>query len=547
METDQQDQQDQEIIPTEETQEETQETQTQERAPIKNVKTFWERLDEVLTLNLESQQMRDKVETLLEEFPNSVQSQQTARSFLFQPERIVISSNDDVNPSTSLASAATKTASVVELLPASQSFSSFRVRFQKSLIRVKSIQLLSAVIPNAIQNIPDSSIVFYYYKIRSILLSQKGAWLVGTVYRTGDIVTVAANSYVNRIDNTGINPTLTYWTVSLTLPPNPLDFLGPWSATRNYNTVGKVVSYQGSYWTVTTVSTNVIPGETYWIPFQVPADTSRPNYYDIDFNSLQFVQLLPSTTLFEQLPAPLNNPNLINRTYTDYQDLLGALQFCASTAATASIANDVSFAFNQQLNKFVFVPNVAANPGYYYIPCGSEDQNVTTAQGDANEGYTLNLRLGFTWNGLLPDPFIVNPYSTVTVPNVLYPFMRPIDPLFVAAPFNKTAWASNTNTANSYADLVNTSCVRIYADVAFGSTQDSNTKDRTDAEGILSIVPVNTTNLGVAFYQNNFNNELTKIPSILTEIGIRLVTDQGKPYLLPNSATVLLELAISYE
>ena len=124
--------------------------------------------------------------------------------------------------------------------------------------------------------------------------------------------------------------------------------------------------------------------------------------------------------------------------------------------------------------------------------------------------------------------------------------MRPKDPRFLAAPFNLQPWTADQVTANSYGDLVNTSCVRIYADVIMGSTQDSNNTKQDDAEGLLSVVPINATNLGVGFYQNNFDNKLTKLPSIITEVGVRLVNDQGLPFSLPNSATVLLELSIDY-
>lgn len=543
----------QETVPTQE------EIVAQPLEPTKSVKTFWERLDEVLTLNLQSQQMRDRVETLLEEFPDSLKSEQNARSFLFQPERIVLSSNDDVIPPSNLAADYTSLAGYQNSPQDSEYFSSFRIRFQRALVRVKSIQLLSAVIPNAVQNIPDNSTYFFYYKIRNIADSQQGAFDLGTLYAQGDFVISPANiTYVCQVENNNVNPSITYWTSTLTLPANPNDFLGDWSNTRVYGVgdVGKVVRYQGNYWVVTTGSTNIVPGVQYWVQTTLPADTTRPNYYDIGFDTLQYVRLLPSTTLFEAFPVPLNNPNFINRTFTDYQDLLGALQFCATQPGTASIPGDVSFQYNAQLNKFIFVPNVAANPNSYYFPAGFEDPNVTqglylASVGNSTvnftPGYTLNLRLGFTWNGLIPNPFLSNPFATIAIPNVLYSFMRPIDPIYLAPPYNKQNWGSTTCTANSYGDLVNTSCVRVYADVTLGSTQDSNSKNFTDAEGILSIVPVNTTNLGVAFYQNNFNNELTKIPSVLTEIGIRLVNDQGLPYLLPNSATVLLELAVTYE
>ena len=146
--------------------------------------------------------------------------------------------------------------------------------------------------------------------------------------------------------------------------------------------------------------------------------------------------------------------------------------------------------------------------------------------------------MGFTWNGVFPDPFTTDPYINNNLPSCLFSYMRPADPILA------TNWATNVITANNYGDLVNTSCVRIYTDITLGSTED--TINNPEGEGLLSIVPVNASNLGVAFYQNNFNNELTKIPKIITEIGVRLANDQGFPFILPNSATVILEIAVSY-
>jgi hypothetical protein len=75
-----------------------------------------------------------------------------------------------------------------------------------------------------------------------------------------------------------------------------------------------------------------------------------------------------------------------------------------------------------------------------------------------------------------------------------------------------------------------------------GSTQDSNGK-----AGLLSVVPMNASNLAVGYYQNNFNNPLTKVPDIISEIQILLVTESGDPFYLPNSAVVTLEMYVLYK
>ena len=75
----------------------------------------------------------------------------------------------------------------------------------------------------------------------------------------------------------------------------------------------------------------------------------------------------------------------------------------------------------------------------------------------------------------------------------------------------------------------------------------SAVQDPQNLDGLLSLVPINATNLGVSFYQNNFNNPLTKIPDNITQIGITMLNDQGLPFYMPNSAVVLLELAVEYK
>ena len=498
-------QQEQEVLPT----------LQQEAAPeeevsqTKSVKNFWERLDEVFTQNTE---LRERMEELVSQFPDTAKSDGPARSFLFQPERICISSNDDPSTGliTNISDYQTDEAGNVASNGGHQigeMFSTFRIRLERALLEVKSIQLLSAVIPNAIQSIPDNSTVFYYYKIPNLTLSSP-AFNIATTYNSGDTTFYAANN-----------------TFYVCIKDGTIGILPPADATA---------------WT------------------SIGIDGTRPNYFAITADNMNAVFLNPTTSYSADF-TPANLENTYNRTFSDYEDLVGSLNACALSASrTAGTAppGTIQFAYDPQLNKIQMIPNatqIAA--GYYFFPAGYDDPNIPifmepgVGGGGIYEelvvnferGYTLNLRLGFTWNGFYQNPLQNNPYtpqSLGTIRSTIYWYMRPTDPAFGPA----NAFAQNTITANSYGDLVNTSCVRVYCDFIYGSTQDSNNQ-----QGLLSIVPVNASNLGVAFYQNNFYNALTKIPRIITEIGIRLVNDQGLPYLLPNSAVVLLELAVEYK
>lgn len=514
------------------------EPQEAEVQPTKSVKNFWERLDEVFTQNTE---LKERMEELVEQFPTEVRSIQQGTSYIFQPERILISSNDDLNPVLGVSEAVLP---IALTSTKANYFSSFRVRMKRPLLNVKSIQLLSATIPNAIQNIPDNSTYFFYYKLRNVQQSLVGAW-APAIYDCGDIVDSGGQYYVYTLNEAApqVQPGVAYW-VQTGANVNPT--APQWDATTLYN-VADVVVYENNYYECLVPLVGVVPGQTYWLAITLPPNQLAPNYYDLaNENALQHVNLLPSTVLAEQVANELS----LNRTFqnpTPYEDLLQSLNVCAGDPVTATIPNDAVFLFSQILNKFVFLAQINQN---YFMPAGFLDPLVNqTLQdlADANIGevdwkqqYTMNLRLGFTWNGIIPNVFAQDNYTTNTVANAVYNYIRPSDPRY-------TGVFSDQVAANSYADLVNTSCIRIYMDCIFGSTQDSNNVDEDAAEGLLSVIPVNASNLGVGFYQNNFNNELTKIPAILTELGVRLVNDQGLPFQLPNSATVLLELAVEYK
>jgi len=484
-------------------------------APTQDVGTFWERLDQVLALNVESARMRENVETLLGEFPDQVNINQAYKSAIFQPERLALSSSDDANM---------ELAGEPIVLPplnnnfhrSAETFSSFRIRLNRPLLKVKSVQLVSASIPNATIQIPDNQLIFFYYKIQTI---------------------AASSSFYN--------PTLVY-------------------------AIGSVVESAGFYYqALTNVPVGNLPGNpSFWINLGAVGGIAgtRPNYFQLSYENIQYVFILPTNYSPPEIAAP-PSWNAWNRTFNGYQDLVDTLNACAANIViwdpvtspypgTASIANDVSFQYNATLNRIVFVPKDTAN--YYYIPCGYADKQIDAFIANKlqsvnpevalwlprayKSGYILNTRLGFTWNGLTN---IRNFFNPVLIARNLYPYMRPADPFLIAGGGvgnPNLEWNTNVVTAQSYPDLVYTSVCRIYTDITLGSTQDS-----VGEGNLLSVVPMNANNLGIAFYQSAFNNPLTKIPETITEFNIRLITDAGDPLYLPNSAVVNLELAITYK
>lgn len=443
--------------------------------PTKDVKTFWNRLDEVLT-ELESER---PIVT------------RPYTSSLFQPERISISSANAI-PSYPVSGLEVGT-NFYQLHQNAETFNQFTVKFQKSLINVKSLQCLSCIIPNISLNIPDDQTFFYYYKIPSLLESSEGEWDEVTVYNRGDVVEDAGDYYVSLSDeNLGIDPI------------------------------------------------DDIPGAWY----DISGQTNRPNYYRLEPNYIESVNLLPSVGLPPEWAASPQSLKY-NRSFTSYQDLVDSLNACAAAAPTATIPGDVSFQYNETLNKIVLVPSDTAN--YYYMAVGFTDPNLVELQeASAQQSQkTLNLRCGFTWNGAFPSPFTLsNPFTSDSLYEALLWYLRPSDPIFADPLYYNINYSSlqPIQIANSYGNLVNTSCVKVYCNITMGSTQDSNGE-----AGLLSVVPMNAANLAVGYYQNNFNNPLTKVPDIISEIEIRLVTESGQPFYLPNSAVVTLELYVLYK
>ena len=589
-----------------------------------------------------------------------------ARSFLYQPERISLNSHDAQTPIIPPGTAFGSQGIFKNTTLPQETFSQFNILFEKPLLRVKSIQLLSAIIPNPQPSIPDDECAFYYYRMRTLFNSAytnttgNPVWNSSATYVYGDVVVYqtaiphtipvlyftmnyppylyaytatdpgalsaigtsftisgAANSAWNgtfasqgtqgsdvgswaviALASQGLGnsstATITYYTftnytyyVSKVYSntnntpdssPNQWVQVGqsggqttaiyqPWNTNTTYST-GDVVFYTGTdgytYFYTSVGSGNIgnIPSGTsaFWTQGSRSASTS-PNWFEIRSGNVAFNRLLPSTVPPDVYPAvyATNATTAKNTTFPDYPTFVSALNATNQTTYTCQIPGDISFVYNQTLNKIQWVPlnqmawvNGVFNNGYYYLYTGWNDPNYQTLATYAlnqKYKYTLNLRAGFTWNGQFNLP--ADPWNGITG-NIL--FATQIANYFT--PFagsnqqgGGTAYsiiasnpAKDRVTANSYADLVYTQSIRLYCDITQGSTQDSGGN-----AGLLSIIPMAATTLGVTFYQNNFNNPLTKIPEQLQSILIIMKTDSGDDYVLPSSASVSLELGIQYE
>ena len=614
--------------------------------PTRDVATFWNRLDEVF----------DDIKTELGA-RGQVAAAKPYKSYLFQPDRISLNSHDAQQP--------TATTTIVQgaqpifksgFVP-QESFSQFTIVLEKPLVKVKSLQLLSAIIPMPQPSIPDNQCWWFYYYLRNLYSSVNnngsgGAlWQGNYTYKNADVVIwdapsaliktvtvfqtvwqppnelsiytftdptsipngskiyvsnppsylytvfTVVNTYggglgVQRIlVNTIINSFLStntiitayaatsirnYWVsnanTNLNNPPttsskwvnvgqsgdSTVIVWNPWNINTTYAagvyvfylaTDGNTYYYQSQAGGNVGNNPQTVP--EYWTQISRSVATS-PNWFDISTKDVLYTRILSST-----IPPEIYGPgesSAINTTYADYPTFVQTMN--AADNYDSSIPGYMNWTFNPTLNRIVWSPNYQLqwvngvfNDGYYYLYTGWNDPNYKQycdLSGNGTYynkyGYTLNLRAGFTWNGQFSIP--TDPWNGFTgnsaFASSIFNYFTPKAGANQGTLFSRIK--ERVVTANTYPCLVYTQSLRIYCDVTQGSTQDS-----AGNAGLLSVVPMAATSLGVTFYQNNFNRPLTKVIEFIPSITISMKTDSGDDYILPSNASVSLELAIEYE
>ena len=232
-----------------------------------------------------------------------------------------------------------------------------------------------------------------------------------------------------------------------------------------------------------------------------------------------------------------------NRTFTSYNDIVTELNRAAAadpgnnpnTASPYYYPNDVVFGYDDRQNKITFKGLSAL---HYYQPVAFQDPNLINAAMLANFAQRT-----IPTASLYTNPFYSQPLSNVRNLNLRLGWTYTNYNINITTA-NQCIGGVTTgavNYANSYCDLVYSSDLYIYLDFILGNTLDS-----AGNGNLLSVVPLSTSNLGVAFYINQMSNPITQIPDTISEIVVRLFTDSGEPFNLPNSAIMNLEIAFAY-
>lgn len=272
--------------------------------------------------------------------------------------------------------------------------------------------------------------------------------------------------------------------------------------------------------------------------YALPTATTAPSNA-----TLRAVRLFPS---YYQAPAGLAYVPTKNRYITDPNDFANLLNTAAAAGGDAVgvnpywVAGDVTFAYNATTKQMTMT---GTNAGLFYTPAGYADPIVlaaiagqtircpqynnaaTTFPQPLLAQYTMNLRVGYAMSGLTPGR------QSFANGNRLY-----------ANIVNVAFAGTNAVPADSFPDLVYTNHIALYASFITSSSLTSNNK-----HNLLAVVPTQSISLSLNNYIAATSNLLTKLSQTINVITIEMRDSADQPYILPDNATVDLEVSFSYQ
>ena len=449
------------------------------------------------------------------------------------------------------------------------------------------------------------------------LLTDPYTWDATRVYWINDFVSVSSVSYVCVSPNKAVNPTsggaTGYWL------PYQWASGTTYALGQNiyYNPTGRI--YQSLIPNNTAIPANTSPynnnawkvlGQFQWTAYVPTAQNPNYRYLATGFNDPNVV-LNQGTGRRQWSPYALyENGNAVqfnDTTYTAVRQNRNFPPFIAggsawSATTTYSVGQLVSF--TPQNSTITYFQCIQANKGQIPSPLSAfwnyqswsatgtapivglnaVSQALDMVEVYTTGGYTyvdapfpegipaqpfnpvprriLNSILGFTWNGQIPDPSVLQTivifdpavYGTVALIGntgvTLYNRLRPIPPYVVETGLlalgddfgARPSTTSTTYTAEGYANLVYTSIVSIYSTIVCGSTV--NTQRNTN---LLATVGMNAGNLGVAYYQNYIDDALKLYQNDIYTISIELRDEMDEPYYLTNNAVCSFTMKLTYK
>lgn len=489
--------------------------------------------------------MSDFENKMSELFPDEIVKVNEYHSFVNQPERIQISSQQDIN----------------DYDPNKlTTYFNFRVPLPRPAINVKSIQLARASIPNAVASLPDAETTFWFYTLPwegTGTIRDDNAGVPGDVvynfFRDGTLQTPVGGPAIGKVffDGSGIAAD---------------EIVGLVLIGTDYYTFDAITATTEPFVAVPCQNGGVTQ---FWLTFtQKFVGLPRPGY-------LRYIRLLPSWSPPDLLDSFFEDDLPINRIYSDtgaftaVEDLVNDLNIACQFDPLLDISSNeipgkfkfvqnlIEFKYDTRYRKIIMTgsPAPPASIEFFYMPAPLDDPQWYAAANElqqrdseatAQENYIFN---EFGVNSL------VQPYTKFRNLNTRLGFVYPIFPNNQAdydnmirprpANLNDTNYGAIYNLydhlAPAYPDLVNTACVLLYTDIAGGSTLDTVAN-----RNFLASIPMNTPNLGIGFHSSPLNNPLTKIPNQINEIYVEMRSDNGEPFYLPNNAIVSCEFILTY-
>jgi hypothetical protein len=351
-------------------------------------------------------------------------------------------------------------------------------------------------------------------KITANITTQTTNGTNGTILRTyqlNAIVTRLSVNYISIINNNISTPT-------------PAPTINAWvTSPQVYLPLAKV-SYLGINYVCIYENNGIEPignvnSTTYWIPLNWSASYDYSNIraapynlgWPVFYNGLYYQNITTGGNLNKR--PDLNLGTYWALTY-NWQVYTGTRGY---TYLSAGYEDPVVFEFAQQVKELSLTWDFDFNGR---DPVGYELFSIPPQP--IAQGQTLNLRLGFTWDGIYTWSYntiftgnlaLVFKYGNIQ--SMLFNRLRPV-PLYrltllpeagLTTPIDfGDPYTATTYTADAFCNLVYSSIVSIYTSIIGPSTTD--TQRNTN---LLSIVPMDCNNLGVTFYQPTLTNKYNNI------------------------------------